>query len=123
MKSTGEVMGISLSFGIAFYKSQLAAGSALPTQGKVFISVKNDDKRYSIFLAKKLADMGFEIIATRGTYKALVSNGIKAKVIGKIGEGNKKILEYLRKGQINLIINTPSGERDQFDMKRIRGPR
>jgi len=120
MKSTGEVMGIDSSFGIAFYKSQVAVGLPLPKNGKVFISVKNSDKRNIVFIAKKLFDMGFEIIATEGTSKALVSNNIKAQEAGKIGEGNKRILELIKKGEIKLIINTPSGQRGQSDMKLIR---
>ena len=113
-------MGIDTSFGMAFYKSQIAAGQALPKNGKVFISVKNQDKRNIIFIAKKLEDMGFEIIATKGTHKALRSNNIKAETVGKIGEGNAKILDYIKRGEIKLIINTPSGERGQSDSKPIR---
>ncbi len=120
MKSTGEVMGIDTSFGMAFYKSQIAAGQALPKSGKVFISVKNQDKRNIVFIAKKLEDMGFEIIATKGTHKALQSNNIKAEMVGKIGEGNAKILDYIKNGSIKLIINTPSGEKGQSDSKPIR---
>ncbi len=120
MKSTGEVMGIDASFGMAFYKSQIAAGQALPKKGKVFISVRNQDKRNIVFIAKKLEDMGFEIIATKGTYKALRSNNIKAEMAGKIGEGNAKILDYIKNGSINLIINTPSGQKSQSDSKPIR---
>jgi len=120
MKSTGEVMGIDSSFGMAFYKSQIAAGQALPTKGKVFISVRNQDKRNIVFIAKKLEDMGFEILATRGTHKALSSNNIKAQLTGKIGEGSREVLDYIRNGHIQLIINTPSGERSQSDSKPIR---
>jgi carbamoyl-phosphate synthase large subunit len=120
MKSTGEVMGIDISFGMAFYKSQIAAGQALPRKGKVFISVRNQDKRNIIFIAKKLEDMGFEIIATKGTHKALGSNNIKAEMVGKIGEGNVKILDYIKRGEIKLIINTPSGQKSQSDSKPIR---
>ncbi|MFH1046103.1 MAG: carbamoyl-phosphate synthase large subunit [Candidatus Omnitrophota bacterium] len=120
MKSTGEVMGISSSFGIAFYKAQEAAGTALPKSGKVFISVKNDDKRGIIFIAKKLFDLGFEIIATKGTAKVLHSNGIAAHAVAKIGEGSNEILEYIRKKEIALIINTPSGAAGLSDSKPIR---
>jgi carbamoyl-phosphate synthase large subunit len=120
MKSTGEVMGIDSSFGIAFYKSQEAAGSALPKTGTVFISVKNGDKRSMIFIAKKLSDMGFKIAATKGTAKVLSSNNIKVKEVKKISEGSNDILELIRKGEISLIINTPSGLRGQSDMKPIR---
>ncbi|MFA4991754.1 MAG: carbamoyl-phosphate synthase large subunit, partial [Candidatus Omnitrophota bacterium] len=120
MKSTGEVMGIDSSFGTAFYKSQLAAGQDLPLEGKIFISVKNNDKRNIVFIAKKLSDMGFEIIATKGTHKALCSNNIKAELVGKISEGDEAVLGRIRKKEIKLIINTPSGEKGQSDMRPIR---
>ncbi|MCK4859050.1 MAG: carbamoyl-phosphate synthase large subunit [Candidatus Omnitrophica bacterium] len=120
MKSTGEVMGIDFSFGMAFYKSQTAAGQILPQKGRIFVSVKNDDKREMGFIAKKLLDMGFEIVATKGTAKALRSNGVDAKMVAKISEGSSQILELIRKEKIGLIINTPSGERGQSDMKPIR---
>ncbi|MBL7071893.1 MAG: carbamoyl-phosphate synthase large subunit [Candidatus Omnitrophica bacterium] len=120
MKSTGEVMGIDSSFGMAFYKSQLAAGAALPKSGRVFISVKDGDKRDIAFIAKKLADMGFSIIATKGTSKVLCSNNIDVKVVKKIGDGSRDILEMIRKDELGLIINTPSGERGQSDMRPMR---
>ena len=120
MKSTGEVMGIGYSFGIAFYKSQVAAQSALPKSGTIFISVKNDDKRDIVFVAKKLSDMRFDIIATKGTAKVLNSNNINVKIVGKIGEGNRDVLDLIRNNKIQLIINTPSGAKGQSDMKPIR---
>ncbi|MBN2097305.1 MAG: ATP-grasp domain-containing protein, partial [Candidatus Omnitrophica bacterium] len=120
MKSTGEVMGISSSFGIAFYKSQVAAGSALPKTGNVFISVRNEHKRDIIFIAKKLSDLGFKLLATQGTHKVLHSNNIDAQVVGKISAGSRKILELIKNNRIGLIINTPSGKRGQSDMKPIR---
>jgi len=120
MKSTGEVMGISTTFGGAFYKSQVAAGAILPKQGKIFISVKSDDKRDIVFVAKKLHDIGFGIIATKGTAKVLRSNGVSAEIVAKISEGSSVILELIRKNKISLIINTPSGERGQSDMRPIR---
>ena len=120
MKSTGEVMGIDSSFGKAFYKSQLAANQNLPLKGKIFISVKNSDKRDIVFIAKKLSDMNFELIATKGTYKALTSNNIKVKLAGKINEGDIRVLDLIKKGELKLVINTPSGPRGQSDMKPIR---
>ena len=120
MKSTGEVMGIDKSFGVAFYKSQLAANQILPSYGKVLISVRNDDKRDIVFIAKRLCDMGFEIIATKGTGKVLTSNDIKVRIVGKIEEGDTKIPDLITKGEIKLIINTPSGIGGHSDMKAIR---
>ncbi|MCF7908216.1 MAG: carbamoyl-phosphate synthase large subunit [Candidatus Omnitrophica bacterium] len=120
MKSTGEVMGIDSSFGASFYKSQVAAGQALPLEGKIFISVKNDDKRSIVFIAKKLKDMKFKILATRGTCKVFRSNDILAKEVGKISEGDGQLLDLIKSGEIKLIINTPSGQRGQSDMKSIR---
>ena len=120
MKSTGEVMGIDYSFGAAFFKSQLAALQGLPLSGKVFISVKNADKRNIVFVAKKLSDLGFEILATRGTAKALLSNNIPAQAAGKVGEGDIKILDLIKDNKLKLIINTPSGQRGQSDMRPIR---
>ncbi|MBP7088588.1 MAG: carbamoyl-phosphate synthase large subunit [Candidatus Omnitrophica bacterium] len=120
MKSTGEVMGISPVFGVAFYKSQIAAGTSLPDKGKVFISVKNEDKRNIIFIAKKLYELGFQIISTKGTSKVLNSNNIKTKTVGKVGEGSQEILDYIRRGEIKLVINTPSGHGSQADINPIR---
>jgi carbamoyl-phosphate synthase large subunit len=120
MKSTGEVMGIDSTFGRAFYKSQLAAYQNLPFKGKIFISVKSGDKRDIVFIAKKLSDMNFELIATKGTYKALRSNNVNVEIVGKINEGDTHILDLIRKGELKLIINTPSGMSGQSDMKLIR---
>ncbi len=120
MKSTGEVMGIDSTFGKAFYKAQIAAGQVLPNQGLVFISVKNSDKRNIVFLAKKLVELGFEIIATKGTFKIFNSNDIPAQLTGKISQGDNKVLDLIKKNQIKLIINTPSGKAGHSDMAKIR---
>ncbi|MCK9614213.1 MAG: carbamoyl-phosphate synthase large subunit [Candidatus Omnitrophica bacterium] len=120
MKSTGEVMGIDTSFGKAFFKAEAAAGQTLPLSGKVFLSVKNDDKRNIVFIAKKLFDMNFQIIATNGTWKVLASNNIKAKRVEKIAEGSSRLLDLIKGEKIKLIINTPSGKKGQFDMKTMR---
>jgi len=120
MKSTGEVMGVDKSFGLAFFKAQSAAGQELPLKGKVFISVKSEDKRNIVFLSKKIYDMGFEIIATEGTHKVLNSNDIKADIVGKVSEGDESILDLIRKDELRLIINTPTGSKGQSDMKSIR---
>lgn len=120
MKSTGEVMGIAADFGLAFAKSQLAAYSGLPTEGKIFISVKNKDKRSIIFIAKRLAQLGFELIATEGTANTLSKNGIKISPIRKISEGEPNILNLINSGEIKLIINTPSGKVPRKDEVKIR---
>jgi carbamoyl-phosphate synthase large subunit len=120
MKSTGEVMGVDQTFGMAFYKSQIAAGALLPTKGNIFISVKDKDKRDIIFIAKKLFDMGFAIMATAGTAKVLKSNNIKSETLLKVSQGSSDILECINKGKIALVINTPSGARGQSDMRQIR---
>ncbi len=120
MKSTGEVMGIDHSFGIAFAKAELAAGQILPTKGRVFISVKNQDKRAIIFMAKKLSDLGFEIVATRGTAKALSQSGIPVKTVNKVHEGRPNIVDSIKNKEIDLIINTPTGHRPKKDQTSIR---
>ncbi len=120
MKSTGEVMGIDMDFGMAFAKSQIAAGVNIPLKGKVFISVMNKDKRSIVFLAKKLADLGFEIVATKGTAKVLVNNGILVQTVFKVGEGRPDIVDQIKNGQIHLVINTPSGKKPKADEVAIR---
>lgn len=120
MKSTGEVMGIDQNFGKAFYKAQIAAGQLLPKEGLIFISLKNTDKKPMIPIAKQLSEMGFKIIATKGTREAFLSEDMPVDLIGKISEGDKQILNYIQTNKINLIINTPSGEIGQSDMRPIR---
>jgi carbamoyl-phosphate synthase large subunit len=121
MKSTGEVMGIDDDFGRAFAKAQAAAGQALPAKGTVFISVKDADKRGIILIAKKLSDLGFEIVATRGTWKVLKRNGVeRARPIFKIAEGRPNIIDALKNGEIDLVINTPSGKDPRADEAKIR---
>jgi carbamoyl-phosphate synthase large subunit len=119
MKSTGEVMGIDESFGMAFIKSQAAAGQTLPKQGRVFISVKDDDKRDVVFIAKKLHDMGFELMATPGTLKVLKNNNIPAERVDKIGRGPLNVLDLIKTGKIQLIINTPFGPEGREHVRPI----
>ncbi len=109
MKSTGEVMGIDTVFGKAFAKSQAAAYGSLPVKGRVFVSVANRDKRAMIFPVKRLADLGFEVVATRGTAEVLQRNGVSATVVGKHGDGPGNIVELIHDGQIDLVVNTPWG--------------
>ncbi len=120
MKSTGEVMGIDESFASAFAKAQICAGAALPKEGKIFISVNDSDKRNVVFLAKKLKELGFSIISTEGTAKVLKSNGVDVEVIGKHSERQSDLLNLIKDVKIKLIINTPSGQASQSDMRVIR---
>ena len=120
MKSTGEVMGIDSNFGRAYVKSQIAAGQILPVKGKVFISVRNKDRRSIIFIAKKLADLGFTLLATTGTSKVLASNGLEVKNVLKIGEGRPNVADLIKNGEIDLIINTPSGKKSHTDQLSLR---
>ena len=109
MKSTGEVMGIDASFGPAFAKSQAAAYGPLPTSGTVFVSVADRDKRAMVFPIRRLADLGFEILATGGTADVLRRHGIDTTVVRKHFEGGETIVELILGGGVDMIINTPYG--------------
>jgi carbamoyl-phosphate synthase large subunit len=109
MKSTGEVMGIDVSFGMAYAKSQTASYGSLPTSGRVFVSVANRDKRAMIFPVKRLADLGFEVLATAGTAEVLRRNGIPCTVVRKHFEGADNIVDAILAGTVDMIINTPYG--------------
>jgi len=121
MKSTGEVMGIDKTFGRAFAKSQLATGIKLPKQGTTFISVKDSDKPKSIEIAKGLQDMGYQIVATKGTADYLKLNGINTELIKKVKDGSPHCVEAIESGRINIVINTTFGEQaieDSFSIRR-----
>lgn len=122
MKSTGEVMGIDPEFGASFAKAYIAAGHDLPERGTVFISVRNRDKRDIIFIARRLADMGYHIVATAGTARALRKSGIQAEVIQRVGEAHgRNAIDLIRDGRIQLIINTPTaGQAPREDQIAIR---
>ncbi|SHE97847.1 carbamoyl-phosphate synthase large subunit [Streptoalloteichus hindustanus] len=109
MKSTGEVMGIDVAFGQAFAKSQTASYGSLPTSGKVFVSLANRDKRALVFPVKRLADLGFEVMATTGTAEVLRRNGIPCTVVRKHYEGAGNIVEQILDGDVHMVINTPYG--------------
>ena len=123
MKSTGEVMGIASTFGEAYSKAQTSANQDLPKEGKVFISVNDEDKRAIVFMAKRLVDLGFVLVSTRGTARVLRSNGVETEEVARYDQGAKNSLNtmtLLEKDEIKLIINTPSGQRSQSDMRSIR---
>jgi carbamoyl-phosphate synthase large subunit len=120
MKSTGEVMGISERFSIAFAKSQIAAGTLLPKSGKVFLSVTNRTKEPLTQIARRLERMGFELLATRGTATRLEQENIRVQTLKKLQEGHPNVLDYMVDGNLQLVINTPGGKGARTDEGRIR---
>ena len=118
MKSTGEVMGLDSDFGTAFAKSQEGAYGELPTKGNVFVSVANRDKRTLILPIQRLASLGFNVLATAGTASMLRRNGVECEVVAKVsdtsgeGENARNVVDYIRDGEIDLVINTPAGSAD-----------
>jgi carbamoyl-phosphate synthase large subunit len=120
MKSTGEVMGLDQLFGPAFAKALLAADVRLPRQGRVFVSVRDADKRSIVSLCSRLATLGYELLATTGTYRALRNNGVPVQRIDKVHEGRPHVIDRLKNGEIQLIFNTPSGRLERSDDTQIR---
>ncbi len=120
MRSTGEVMGIDFEFGTAFAKAMLAASQDLPREGMVFVSVKDADKEAATYIARRLRGLGYGILASRGTRKALERAGIPAEPVKKIAEGRPNVLDYLKNGEVVLVINTPSGRGPKTDEAKIR---
>jgi carbamoyl-phosphate synthase large subunit len=120
MKSTGEVMGGSSSFGVAFAKAQLAVGQRLPESGTAFVSVNNDDKANLIHIARDLAELGFKLIATRGTAVYLRAYGLDVEVVFKVNEGRPNVADEIVNRKIDLIINTPLGRESFFDDRAVR---
>jgi carbamoyl-phosphate synthase large subunit len=121
MKSTGEVMGIDGDFRKAYVKSQLSAGAPLPTSGKVFLSVKNRDKRALLSIAKRLGEMGFSLVATAGTAKLLARQGMEVETIHKVAEGYRpNVVDLMKRGEIALVFNTPEDGRARKDSSIIR---
>jgi carbamoyl-phosphate synthase large subunit len=121
MKSTGEVMGLDLSFERAFLKSQLGAGVRLPEEGTAFISVKDSDKAAAVTLARRLSDMGFRIMATRGTAAKIREAGLEVAVVNKVAEGRPHCVDAIKSDAVQLVINTVSGGQsvaDSFDIRR-----
>ena len=120
MRSTGEVMGIDQDFGMAFAKASDAAGRTLPTSGKVFISVKDSDKRQLTLVARNLVELGFELVATDGTYNSLHRYGIPVARINKVHEGRPHVVDLIKNREVDLILNTPLGKVTRHDDGMIR---
>ncbi len=121
MKSTGEVMGVGKTFGEAFVKSQLGAGTRLPTSGKVFLTVKNGDKPRAVEVARQLVELGFELVATRGTAAAIAAAGVAVQTVNKVTEGRPHIVDAIKNGDIVLVINTVEERRNAIaDSRAIR---
>ncbi len=120
MRSTGEVMGVAEAFGGAFLKAQLGAGIRLPREGSVFVSVNDQDKRSLIELARALHEMGFKLMATRGTQRRLAGAGLPCDFVYKVNEGRPNIVDVIKSKKVNLVINTPLGRASFFDERAIR---
>ncbi len=120
MRSTGEVMGIDANFAVAFAKSQMAAGGSLPTSGTIYISVRNGDKQRVVPIARKLADVGFKLLATGGTHRALTEAGVPSERVNKIAEGRPNIIDAIKNKQVHLLINTPTTKGPKTDEGTIR---
>ena len=121
MKSTGEVMGVGKTFGEAFVKSQIGAGTKLPTSGKVFLTVKNSDKPRAVEVARQLVALGFELVATRGTAAAISAAGVAVQTVNKVTEGRPHIVDAIKNGDIVLVINTVEERRNAIsDSRAIR---
>jgi len=119
MKSTGEVMGISKTMGESFKRASISAGNFIPESGTVFISVNDADKLDIIPIARDLAEIGFDIVATSGTKKELKRNGLNINSIFKVGEGRPNVVDGIKNGDINLVINTPMGATARYDEESI----
>jgi carbamoyl-phosphate synthase large subunit len=120
MRSTGEVMGVAEGFGSAYLKAQLGAGTKLPRGGRVFISVNEQDKRSVMDLAREFHEMGFKIVATRGTQKRIEAAGLPCEFVYKVNEGRPNIADLVKSKEVHLIINTPLGRTSFYDERSIR---
>jgi carbamoyl-phosphate synthase large subunit len=122
MKSTGEVMGVGLTFAEAFVKSQIASGDDLPAGGKVFVSVRDEDKPKAVEISRKLASLGFTLVATRGTAAALAAAGLAVTAVNKVQEGRPHIVDMIKNGEVALIVNTVEEKRvavrDSYAIRR-----
>jgi len=119
MKSTGEVMGISKTMGESFRRASISAGNSVPDSGTVFISVNDADKMDIIPIARDLVEIGFNLVATSGTTKELRRNGLEVNLIFKVGEGRPNVVDGIKNGDVNLVINTPMGAMARYDEESI----
>jgi carbamoyl-phosphate synthase large subunit len=120
MHSTGEVMGIGDTFGEAYGKAMTGAGLSLPSRGKAFLSVNDADKGAAVLLARKLTRLGFELVATLGTAARLREVGMTVESVFKVNEGRPNIADFIKSGDISLVINTPLGSVSHYDEQAIR---
>ncbi|MCB1508896.1 MAG: carbamoyl phosphate synthase large subunit, partial [Hyphomicrobiaceae bacterium] len=120
MRSTGEVMGLDSTFGMAFAKSQLGGGTKVPKQGTVFVSLRDDDKAKALPAMRKLVDLGFKIVATSGTQRFLQEEGLAAERINKVLEGRPHIVDAIKNGEIQLVFNTTEGAQALADSRSLR---
>jgi carbamoyl-phosphate synthase large subunit len=121
MRSTGEVMGLDMDFGRAFAKSQLGAGSKVPVEGVVFVSVKDQDKQAMVKPVKRLIELGFKVVATRGTAEFLRKHSIEAQQVNKVLQGRPHIVDLMKDGKVQLVFNTVDGAgalTDSFTLRR-----
>jgi carbamoyl-phosphate synthase large subunit len=120
MKSTGEVMGLDRDYNVAFAKSQLGGGSRLPTDGTVFVSVRDSDKPRILEAIRTLDGLGFKVIATSGTQRYLAANGVEASTINKVAEGRPHIVDAIKNGRVQLVFNTTEGATALADSRPLR---
>jgi carbamoyl-phosphate synthase large subunit len=120
MRSTGEVLGMAASYGMAFFKSQEATQTSLPAEGTVLITIADRDKQKILQVARNFRNMNFRIISTGGTQRFLAEHGIEAEAILKVHEGRPNIVDAIKNGDISLVVNTPAGPQSEFDDSYIR---
>jgi carbamoyl-phosphate synthase large subunit len=120
MRSTGEVLGMAESFGLAFYKAQEATQARLPTEGAVLLSVTDQDKPAALEVARRFSELGFKILATHGTHEFLSGKGVGSEPVKKVHEGRPNIADAIYNGEIQLVINTPIGKLSKHDDSYIR---
>lgn len=120
MRSTGEVLGLSESFGLAYYKAQEAAGAKLPLSGNALVSVNKGDRVQALEVAKQLHELGFTIVSTEGCGQYFTENGVPCKILKKLQEGRPNIYDAMVNGEVDLIVNSPAGKQSKYDDSYLR---